>query len=323
MQMSRLVHYLRTSDQIALDWIWRLSRDHSSPREPSWPVAPELLQRLRVFWPTTYEWPPAHGWVINLLAGLRRHVRVEPADIPQPYPGIVLVQFLSDGQPQDVVIDCSDYLDYINAEALDRAVVYFKMQFRKGGYGEDRIVPGGYPNNSRHLYKYLTKLRSIRDRAAPIFDVYGRFGLSYATEIRTKAVGLLSAQSLFRYEGGTKIVRYGQFLREVARAKVGIDLPGNGDFTFRLVDYLAIGVCIIGPPHRTEFPIPLVDREQIIHCAPDLSDLVRLCQQYLEDDDARQRVAHNARDYFDRFLHCDQLASYYLQRFLQRCPGRA
>jgi Glycosyl transferases group 1 len=316
--MSRLVHYLRTSDQIALDWLWRLSRDHSALMKPTWPVPPELLQRLQVLWPTTYEWPPAYAWMINLLAGLRRHVRVEPTDIPQPYQGIVLVQFLSDGQPHDVIIDYSDYLDYINADALDRAVVYFKMQFREGGYGEDRIIPGGYPTFSKHLYKYITKLRSVQDRAPPVFDVYGRFGLSFATEVRTKAVGLLSAQSRFGYEGGTKTVRYGQFLREVARAKIGIDLPGNGDFTFRLVDYLALGVCIIGPPHRTAFPVPLVDREQIIHCAPDLSDLVPLCQQYLEDDEARTRVAHNAREYFDRFLHRDQLSLYYLQQFLQK-----
>src|SRR5262249_26138822 len=185
-------------------------------------VDPELLQRLRVLWPTTYEWPLADAWMVNLLAGLRRHVQVEPIDIPQPYRGIVLVQFLSNGQPHDVVIDYSDHLDYVNGDALDRAVVYFKMQFRKGGYGEDRIIPGGYPNFSTHLYKYITKLRSLQDRALPRFDVYGRFGLSFATEIRTRAVELLSAQSLFRYEGGNKIVRYGQFLREAARARIGI-----------------------------------------------------------------------------------------------------
>ncbi len=103
----------------------------------------------------------------------------------------------------------------------------------------------------------------------------------------------------------------------MARTKIGIDLPGNGDFCFRLIDYLSIGVCVIGPKPRTEFPVPLVDGEHIVYCKPDLSDLVPLCRRYLADDRERTRIARNARDYFDRYLHRDQLARYYLHRFFE------
>ena len=316
--ISRLLQLAKSWDQIALDGLWRLSRDHVSRMEPSWPVAPELLERLRIQWPTRYQWPQASIWVVNLLAGLRKHVRVEPAEIPQPYERIVLVQFLSDGRTHDVVIDYSDYMDEINEEGARRALVYFKMHFRKGGYGNDRIVPGGYFNYSPDAYKYIRRLRSLHERAAPKHDVYGRFGLDFARETRIKAVHMLTAQTQFRYQGGAKTVRYGQSLRETARSKIAIDLPGNGDFTFRLIDYLSVGICIVGPPHRTELPVPLVDRRHIILCAPDLSDLVSLCQQYLEDDTARRQVARNVREYFDRYLHRDQLSSFYLLQFFQK-----
>jgi hypothetical protein len=38
---------------------------------------------------------------------------------------------------------------------------------------------------------------------------------------------------------------YTQYLREIADSRVCIDLPGEGPFTYRLVEYLAIGSCII------------------------------------------------------------------------------
>ena len=129
---------------------------------------------------------------------------------------------------------------------------------------------------------------------------------------------MLSEQSAFGFTGSTQRVRHGQSLREVAQAKICIDLPGNGDFCFRLIDYLAIGACIIGPAHRTVMHVPLVDREHLVHCEPDLSDLVSLCKRYLQDDDERRRMTSNARSYFDRYLHRDQLSAYYLHIALER-----
>ena len=89
-------------------------------------------------------------------------------------------------------------------------------------------------------------------------------------------------------------------------------------YMFRLIDYLSVGICIVGPPHRTELPVSLVDRRHIILCGPDLSDLVSLCQQYLEDDTARRQVARNVREYFDRYLHRDQLSSFYLLQLFKK-----
>jgi hypothetical protein len=58
-----------------------------------------------------------------------------------------------------------------------------------------------------------------------------------------------------------------------------------------------------------------------VYCADDLSDLVPLCREMIEDDRTRERIGRNARDYFDRFLHREQLGGYYLSEFLRRCGG--
>jgi hypothetical protein len=313
----------RSLRELARDWTWQLSPSHVPDVSPTWPIAPAYLRDAYLLWPTTYQWDKATGWVRNLLAGFERLLPVRRVDLPQRYERIVLIRLIVAGQTYDLAIDYSDYLEEINPEAIRQATVYFKMQHRRGGYGDERIVPGGYINYSMPLYRYLRRLRGIKDGTAPTADVYGRFGLQFASQTRKKAVAMLSEQPAFGFTGGTQRVRHGQSLREVAQAKICIDLPGNGDFCFRLIDYLAIGACIIAPVHRTVMHVPLVDREHLVHCAPDLSDLVLLCKQYLQDDDERRRITNNARSYFDRYLHRDQLSAYYLHIALERARKQA
>src|SRR2546422_6483286 len=110
----------------------------------------------------------------------------------------------------------------------------------------------------------------------PRLDVYGRFRLDYATQLRRDAIRHLTESADLRYVGGGGVVRYSRFLREVADAKICINLPGDGDLCFRLIDYLAVGACVICPRLRTRLHVPLVDREHIVYTADDLSDLVPL-----------------------------------------------
>jgi hypothetical protein len=309
--------------EIARDWTWRLGPAHTPEVAPAATFTPDELTGVRLLWPATYQWSEAEGWVGNLLLGFRRLVPIVRTDLPQPCSGVVLVRLVHDGGSHDVAIDYSDYPDRIDQEGLHRAACYFKMQFHPDGYGDDRIVPGGYINASKNLYHYLPRLRRSKDRQPPLYDVYGRFGLSFASEIRKKAVTLLREQTEFGFTGSTGIVRHGQSLREVARAKISIDMPSNSPFTFRLCDYLAIGACIVGPPHRARMHAPLVDREHLYYCAEDLSDLLDICRHLLADDAERARITRNAREYFDRYVHRDQLARYYLRTILDRTRAGA
>src|ERR1700722_10789897 len=57
---------------------------------PSWPIDPEEARTVVIRWPTSYQWEGTHQWACHLLHGLRRHVKVEMAPIPQPYAGVIL-----------------------------------------------------------------------------------------------------------------------------------------------------------------------------------------------------------------------------------------
>lgn len=283
-----------------------------------WALPKDKLDTTIVRWPRTYQWSEASDWVDVLKTGFRRHIRVDIIDnIPQPYKGTVIFQIETAGRPRDVAIGYSDYMpiDDDCARAVD---LYFKMQYDREGYRYDHVVPGGYVPGGRLLYFHLAKMRELRGQCDFSYDVTGRFGLDYAREIREKAVNILAAQAKFEFEGGMKTVTYPEFLSEIARSKICIDLPGLGDFCFRLVNYLAIGSCVIAYPHRTMLNGPLVDGQHIVYCKPDFSDLVDLCEYYLKHDDEREAIANNAREFFDTYLHRDSLVRYYLHTCIER-----
>jgi len=92
------------------------------------------------------------------------------------------------------------------------------------------------------LHRHLHQLRR-RNRLS--HDVFARFSPHFSPEIRGPALRRLAAQIRFGFEGGTQLMMYTQYLRDIAGSRVCIDLPGEGPFTYRLVEYLAIGSCII------------------------------------------------------------------------------
>ena len=303
---------------LALEAVWKFTaHSKSTTGNPTWPLDPQDRANMRVKWPSRYGWSPATKWVEPLRHGLAKHVTTELADVPQPFEGIVMIQVMVRGIRHNVAIDYSD-LPNINESCARTCPLYFKMQFSVLGYPFSNVFPGGFVSNSETIYQYLSRIRAIADKNSRSYDVYGRFGLDFGAVIRRRACSLLAEQDSFRWQGGLQIKRYSLALLEIARSKICIDLPGKGDFCFRLIDYLAVGTCIIGLKHRTVLHVPLVDREHIVYVKEDLSDLVDLCRFYLKDDTARQALHRNSRSFFDKYLHRDQLAAYYLRCCLDR-----
>ena len=291
---------------------WKLMADGVPPRERSWPIPRAELEDVVIRWPTAYSDLHTSRFVGFLVWGLRRRVKWEIRDIPQPYPLVVVFEFEVQGVAYRHAIDVAD-LDPVNAEAAASCDLVFKFQFSGDGYRQDNVMRGGYVPKGPDLYAYLPHLRKLRDRNSNRHDVYGRFSSRVGTEVRTRAATLLSEQTDFRYTGGLAKVRYIRSLEEAARSRVCLDLPGNGAFCYRLVENLAIGSCIVGPAPRNGMPVPLEDGVHMAFCKPDLSDLVERCSHYLEHEDERLRLVQGSRDYFDRYLHREQISDYYLR----------
>jgi hypothetical protein len=122
--------------------------------------------------------------------------------------------------------------------------------------------------------------------------------------IRTKALELLENKFDCR-ENGTvrnqvfkKYRRKGDFyLREVASCKIVINCPGVGWDTQRYWEIPSIGRFMISVRPPLKIPNNFRDKEHIVFCKDDLSDLVELCEYYLLHEDEREKIAMNAKEF--------------------------
>ena len=300
---------------LAIERSWSREEPFSSPYPLSWELDTQRLAGCKIVWPLQYQWPQASKWMTPIIAGLSKYVRIEYRDIPQSTEKAVFIELHYENSVRTIVIDYSDN-PRVYPAAVDRSELYFKMQFHKDGYQCESVQPGGFITNDCSIYHFIPRLRKFTE-LPPQSDVYGRFTLCYGREVRRQALNILSSQRRFTFKGGPSRVRYSRFLRECTRSRINIDLPGEGVFCFRLIDYLAVGSCIVAAPHSARLPEPLVDKKHIVFTKPDISDLKEICSDYLSDDKTRREIAANAREYFDRYLHRDQLAAYYLHKALQ------
>ena len=292
--------------------------------ESFWPLPPEA-SGLRILWPARYDWPPSERWVAPLLARFKERARVEvvePDASARRYDGVVAFEVESGGRRSRVIIDYSDY-PVVHEDLAREVLVYFKMQFVKSGYSPPGVIPGGFVMGRGDGYDLLSTLRRQRDRQQFRYDVYGRFSLDFAHQTRAAVITALRDQNRFAYEGSGRLQRYPRFLRDIAQAKVCIDVPGNGDFCYRLMDYFGVGACVISPGHANRLHRDLVPGVHIAYAKPDLSDLVDLCDYYVRDANAREEMCRNSREFFDRYMHRDQLGDYYLAEIWSRLTGGA
>jgi hypothetical protein len=321
----RLLGRPGTYRNLAIDASWSLRPAPSEAAPPTWPLDHARLNEMRIRWPAQYRsrtaglQPLDESRIARRLGSLRHAagdlVPSRIAEIDQPYASVVLAEIDVEGRTYEIAIDQSPYLD-IKEEAAERCLVYFKRHFRNEGYPLDNVVPGGFaPLKHEALHRHLGRLRRWDDRR---HDVYARFSPHFAPQVRGPILELLTEQDRFHFEGGTQLTMYTEYLRDIASSRVCIDVPGEGPLSYRLVEYMAVGACIVAYPHGAQLHVPLVDREHIVYTKPDLSDLVDLCARYIGDPAERDRLIANSRDYFDRYLHRDQLAAYHLHTVLER-----
>lgn len=294
-------------------------RLHPSARASitTWPVSASERERIRICWPATYHWNRTSAFADTIKRSLSRLGVVRVCAIPQPHSGVVRVICALDGRAHFVAIDYADRPDEISTNALAECSLYIKLQFREEGYPDSRIIPGGYPASSQHFYRYY---RPFRDHAVADarIGVVGRFSYEFQKELRSKAVRMLSEARDIHFVGAGPRVRYSRFLREIAAARLTLDLPGNGPFTFRLSESLGLGSCLMAPRYITALHRKLEPGVHYVAIANDLSDLLDRCRYYLSHDAERETIARAGRDFFDRYLHADHLAAYYLRAMIDR-----
>ena len=123
-----------------------------------------------------------------------------------------------------------------------------------------------------------------------------------SAKIRTEALALLEnkfdckSNGTVRNQVMKKYKRKGAFyLQEIASSKIGLNFRGGGWDTLRFWELTGMGCFVISQKLNIQIDHPFVDGEEIVYCKDDLSDLVELCEYYLEHNNERERIAKNAR----------------------------
>ncbi|HEX4188345.1 MAG TPA: glycosyltransferase [Solirubrobacteraceae bacterium] len=283
--------------------------------QPSCPVPgrPRPAEPVLVRWPLRYEHPIAAFFVAPVKAGLEAIATVSEAEIPQTHKGIVVIEVDHGDGPRRVALDYYDFV-HVNAQCAGEVDTYFKFQHQRGGYpGFENVWPGGYITDKPFLYAHWCRLRALRRRSTPTAEVFGRYGLRFAGPVRTAAIEQLRRDARFAYVGGTRRTHHTRYLREMARARVCVDLPGQGPLCCRLVEGLAMGCMVVAARHAAEMPVELRDGLEVVYCREDLSDLADVCAEYVGDESRRAPVEAAAARYFDEHLHPVRMAERYLK----------
>ena len=206
----------------------------------------------------------------------------------------------------------------MNEDALKGCDLYIKLQYRSEGYADSRIIPGGYIVTAKDFYRFYIPFRNWGNHRLD-WNIVGRFGFTFQAETRRKAVEILNSVQGF---SGTRKVRYSRFLREVANSKLALHMPGNGPFTHRVAEFLGLGTCMLSQRFATELHVPLLPGVHYVEIASDLTDLREKVCYYVAHDAERNAIARAGREYFDRYLHADHLAAYYLGKIAELAPPR-
>lgn len=119
--------------------------------------------------------------------------------------------------------------------------------------------------------------------------------------IRTRALEIVQDRFDCR-ENGTvrnqvfsKYSRKGKrYLKELAACAVVLNFPGAGWDTLRYWEVPALGRFMISMRPRIAIPDNFEDGREVVFCRDDLSDLVELCQYYLDHPEEREAIARAA-----------------------------
>jgi hypothetical protein len=207
-----------------------------------------------------------------------------------------------------------DYDDTTNLHPQAATVdLYFKLQHRISGYDSTHIVPGGYVSPKRALYRLADRWRSLRSRPCR-YDVYGRLGLRDNAELRAWILQRMASQTKVSFGGGARARPWAEYMDDLARSAVALDVAGRGPLCYRLVEALAVGSCVVGPALGATLPVALGTAR--VDANPE--DLVSTCAALVGDPVRRTAVSESAAAYFDRYLRPHQLGAYYLSECFRR-----
>lgn len=211
-------------------------------------------------------------------------------------PASVPVVFIDGGDFADVGGDLTRlkathlYNEAVSKRPFD---LIFKREYLLDREYPDTVIPFPFGFN-------FSRLDGMTAPEGFLYDV--SFWAVESDPIRTEALKLLEdrfdcrANGTVRNQVFKKYKRKGlRYLEELKACRIVLNFRGVGWDTLRYWETPAIGRFMISQRPRIAIPDNFVDGRDIVFCRDDLSDLIELCEYYLNNDGLRETIAANAR----------------------------
>lgn len=276
---------------------------------------PRDLGRTRFAWPRLHVDVGSFGLVMVGAAkpGCLRHY----LDIVDRIPPSTPVAFIDGGDWPEIGGDLKRlggwelYLEEVKRRPFD---LVFKREMVEGE---------AYPENTYPL-PFSFNFDRLPGKAALSLKYQVSFWAVESNPVRTKALELLEdrfdcrANGTVRNQVFSKYKRKGvRYLEELASCAVVLNFPGAGWDTLRYWEIPALGRFMISMRPRIAIPENFVDGKEAVFCRDDLSDLVDLCQYYLDHPEEREAIA-KAGAVKARARHSDEARARYMLEIIRR-----
>lgn len=283
----------------------------------------------RIVWPEARHW--AASWNEYLYLGfLNLGLNVERTEsLCDAIPGIsgnLRFDIIWEaGEHQRIWYDISDFPKHCYVNAAKGNDLYFKIQLRREDARYERMYPIGQVTTRANFHnEILPELRVMQKKREFAYDVIGVFRPTNYS-LRIKALEIVKSRawrSLVAIEPcinrgpipenikGRKL-DYQKHLRFQCRSKICLDFPGvGGEWAWRFTEILGMGCFCL----RTEplYACPGNPQNCWGEVKRDLSDLAEKIDYYLVNDEARDEIAKNGMEYYEKFLSPVAQAKYLL-----------
>ncbi len=198
---------------------------------------------------------------------------------------------------------------YEQAVAIRKFDMVFKREYWIDEILADNVFPLPFSFNPDF---------AVKKKESLLYDV--TFWAVESHPIRTQALTLIENKFDCQENGTTrnqvfsKYKRKGlKYLQELSRAKISLNFQGVGWDTMRYWEVPYVGSLMITPAPKIYIPDNFRNKQEVVFCKEDLSDLIELCEYYLKNEEERKEIAKNAQMYAQMYHTHSQRAIYLLQ----------
>ncbi len=187
----------------------------------------------------------------------------------------------------------------------------FKREYLKNTEYEKNVFPMPFCMDPKAM---LTKPFPKPDKQVSFWAVE-------SDPIRGKALDLLTGQFDCDENGTGRNKKFNtyeykgqRYHEELAKCKIVLSLRGGGWDTLRYWEVPALGPLMISTELGIVIPNDFEDGLHIARCKDDLSDLIDLCQHYLDNEPQRMKLAKAAHEHLQKYHTPEARARYLLDQ---------